>query len=155
MATPGRAIGPNGSSFRDAHPSPVPPSRLNTHPDDARSLAVQEIGMDDPLAILERAERRARERRLTALAEADRIAAEAAERVAAIEAALPARIEARLAELRAAHARATAEEVAAIEGAAEAATAGAREPRPVSEARIAEAARILVRAVLGEDDSCS
>lgn len=112
--------------------------------------------MDDPLAALERAERRARERRLAAQAEADRIAAEAAERVAAIEAALPVRIEARLAELRATYAHAIAEAVAAIEAEPSPPGPQAVEPlrRPRDAPAIAEAAGILVRAVLGEADDC-
>lgn len=112
--------------------------------------------MDDPLATLERAERRARERRLAAQADADRIAAEAAERVAAIEAGLPARIEARLAELRATYARAIDDAVAAVEGELLSSGPTAAEPtvRTRSEPRIAEAAGILVRAVLGEDRDC-
>jgi adenosylmethionine-8-amino-7-oxononanoate aminotransferase len=107
--------------------------------------------MEDPLAVLERAERWARERRLAALAEADRISAEAAARVAAIEAERPARIEARLAELRAAYARATAEQVAAVE--TDPLDRGAAAV-PADPARIAEAAEVLVRAVLGEVDGC-
>lgn len=112
--------------------------------------------MDDPLATLERAERRARERRLAAQAEADRIAAEAAERVAAIEAELPAQIEARLAELRATYARAIDEAVAAAEGELLSSGSSAAEPalRTRDAPRIAEAAGILVRAVLGEDRDC-
>lgn len=123
--------------------------------------------MDDPLAILERAERRARERRLAALAEAEEIAAEAARRAAAIEAGLSARIEARLAELRASYERLTAEEVAAIEGwpgalsaapdtgASAAGGGAASRPADAIEPRLAAAAEILVRAVLGEDEGCS
>ncbi len=122
--------------------------------------------MDDPLATLERAERRARERRLAALAEAEEIAAEAARRAAAVEAGLPARVGVRLADLRASYARLTAEAVAAIEGwpgapssAPEARTSaeggvGSR-PTGAVEPRLAAAAEILVRAVLGEDEGCS
>lgn len=101
-----------------------------------------------PLAILERAELAARERRLTASAEADRILAAADERVVAVEAAIPGRIQAALDGLRAAHDERAAAEVRVIDEelrALEAAT-----PRGGSDRASAAAVDLVVAAVLGE-----
>jgi hypothetical protein len=68
-----------------------------------------------PLATLERAELAAREKRLAASAEADRIMADATERATAIATGVPDRIMAALAELRHAHDERAAREIAGIE----------------------------------------
>jgi hypothetical protein len=103
-----------------------------------------------PLAILERAELAARERRLAATAEAEHILAAAAERAAAIEAAVPDRIAAALADLRRTHAERAAAEVQAIER--ELASLGAT-PLPGRDDAFSAAVELVVAAVLGERDT--
>ncbi len=122
------------------------------------------------LTRLERAEVAARERRLTAEAEAQRVLESSAEAVREIEARVPAEIAAALAELRERHLRRARDEVAAIEqelaeldrdrNAADAKTAGHRRHRAVRPPvhRGAEGPRFdaaverVVTAVLGEEE---
>jgi hypothetical protein len=112
------------------------------------------------LIVLEGAELAARERRLAAVAEAERIVAAATERAAAIEAAIPGQVEAALADRRREHEVRAASAVAAIEAElADLERAVARPdleragPRgaatdPAFEAAVA----LVVAAVLGETD---
>lgn len=108
------------------------------------------------VAELERVELAARERRLTAAAEADRILAEAATAVAAIDAGVDARIESSLRDLRAAYLARADAEVAGIEAALDEPAAGDRtddggEARSdAGTAGFEAAVERLVRAVLGE-----
>lgn len=104
-----------------------------------------------PLAILERAELAARERRLAANAEAEEILAAAGLRVAAIEAETPDRVAAALADLRLRHDERADAEVRAIEQ--ELAELTASPARVEQETATATAVELVVAAVLGEPAS--
>lgn len=98
---------------------------------------------------LEQAELAARERRLAAEAEADRLLEAARQRVREIEAGLEARIAAALADLRRAHLERAEAEVAAIE--AELAGRARRLPADAATSpAFDEAVELVVGAVLGE-----
>jgi hypothetical protein len=102
------------------------------------------------LAALERAELVARERRLTAMAEAERIVGAATERASAIEAALPERIAAALAARRDEHRERTAAAIAAIDEELAEFERRAVPPGP-SDPAFERAVELVVAAVLGED----
>jgi len=111
-----------------------------TPPGDASEAAV--------VAALERAELAARERRLAAQADADRILADAAATVAAIRAGTARRVEAALTSLREGHLEAAAADVAAIEAELAVVDAGVRDG--VAHARVEAAIDEVVGAVLAE-----
>jgi hypothetical protein len=100
-----------------------------------------------PLATLERAELAAREQRLGAAAEADRIIAAATDRAAAIAAGVPDRIAAAVAELRRAYDERARHEIEQIER--ELAMLEAT-PQTTADPAFAAAVELVVRAVLGE-----
>ncbi len=125
------------------------------------------------LARLERAELAARERRLAAEAEAERILEAAGATVGGIDAGVPARIATALAELRARHIRRAHDEVAAIEaelaelelnvgnrpqqedwpvdsGPAEAPVDSGPAEAPIDHGAFESAVQLVVAAVLGE-----
>jgi hypothetical protein len=104
-----------------------------------------------PLAILERAELAARERRLAAGAEADDILAAAEERVAAIEAETPDRVAAAIVDVRRRHEERAEAEVQAI--GRELADLPASPARVDGETAFAAAVELVVAAVLGEPAS--
>lgn len=97
---------------------------------------------------LERAELQARERRLSAQSEADRIRAAAQATAGDISASVPARITAALAELRAQHVAAADAEVAVADARLDAAStpSGQEAEYPVADAAV----ELLVAAVLAE-----
>lgn len=101
-----------------------------------------------PLAVLERAELAARERRLAAGAEAERMLADAAARVASIESETPDRVASALGNLRSTHESRASAEVVAIER--ELASLDARPRRPGTDAAFTAAVELVVAAVLGE-----
>lgn len=102
------------------------------------------------LAALERAELAARERRLAAMAEAERIVGAATERARAIEAEVPERTEAAVAARRDEHLERTAAAIAAIDEELVAFERGAVLPGPADPA-FERAVELVVAAVLGED----
>ena len=110
--------------------------------------------MDDgPLAVLERAELEARERRLTAVSEAERIRAAADEIVARIDADVPGRIQSAIEALRLRHETRATVEIAEIER--ELAALGDDEPVVQSDdepadAGLSAAASLIVAGVLAE-----
>lgn len=101
------------------------------------------------LARLERAEQAARERRLSAEAEAERELEAAARTVGKMEAGAPARIAAALAALREDHLRRARDEIATIEAELSALEAGGA-GRPRERERFGQAVEQVVAAVLGE-----
>jgi hypothetical protein len=104
------------------------------------------------LAALEQAELAARERRLAAVAEAERIVAAATERARAIEDAIPSRADAARADRRREHEDRAARDVAAIEAELadlEREAAHGAAPAPAFE----DAVALVVAAVLGERES--
>jgi hypothetical protein len=102
------------------------------------------------LAALERAELAARERRLAAMAEAERIVAVATERARAIEAELPERVAAAVAARRREHRERTAAAIAAVDGELATFERRAIQPGP-SDPAFERAVELVVVAVLGED----
>lgn len=101
------------------------------------------------LARLERAEQAARERRLSAEAEAERKLEAAARTVGEIEAGAPARIAGALAALREDQLRRARDEIATIEAELSALEAGGA-GRPTERERFGQAVEQVVAAVLGE-----
>ena len=119
-------------------------------------MAILGIGMDDgPLAVLERAELAARERRLAATSEAERIRAAADAVAAQVAADVPGRISSAVEALRVGHdTRATAE-IADIERRLATLVGdepGARGHDPDADAGLTAAAELIVASVLAETE---
>jgi hypothetical protein len=150
----GRQV-PNGSALRveyhyrrDARASNTRDSRSSD-----RCKAVGDRMDDGPLAVLERAELAARERRLAAVSEAERIRAAADEVAARIDADVPGRIASAVEALRLRHDTRATVEIAEIEQELAALAGdepGARGDGEDADAGLSAAASLIVAAVLAE-----